>query len=218
MKIFGIGWPLKESSLLFSQSFNREILGKIKMILTQEVLKRVLDYNPEAGLFTWKRRDISLFSHCQKPKNVCNMWNTKYADTLAGCVHTSLKGRQYIHIDIFGKQYKAHRLAYFFMNGELPQNQIDHINGNGLDNRWENLRHVSNLENSKNQKLAKNSSTGVSGVSWHKRLKAWQARISVNCERKHLGYFDSFTQASDARFHAEKKYGYHQNHGRLVNG
>lgn len=78
-------------------------------------------------------------------------------------------------------------------------NFVDHINGNTLDNRSENLRIVKPFENSQNRTGAqRNSKTGLRGVSWNSRKRKWQAQIKVKNIRKHLGYFDCATEAEEA--------------------
>ncbi len=69
--------------------------------------------------------------------------------------------------------------------------QIDHKNGNGLDNRKENLRICTNAENQQNKRKNKTAISGYKGIRWHKRDHRWQARIKVNGKSKHLGYFTS---------------------------
>jgi hypothetical protein len=98
--------------------------------------------------------------------------------------------------------------------GSWPEDQIDHINGNGLDNRLENLRAVSNGENLRNQKIPKNNTSGTIGVSFYKRHQKYQASIKINGIRKHLGYFKNKEEAIAARAVANIKYNFHENHGR----
>ena len=73
--------------------------------------------------------------------------------------------------------------------------QVDHINGNTLDNRKENLRICTNAENRRNCKLSKNSTTGFKGVHWHSGMKKYQARIAVNGRRYSLGFYETAKEA-----------------------
>lgn len=118
----------------------------------------------------------------------------------------------YYLVQMFGKKYKAHHLAWLYEYGELPSTQIDHINGNRADNRIDNLRVVSNQENSKNSKKFNNNTSGYTGVSKFKNK--WRAYITVNGKQKHLGVFDSILDAVAKRQEANILYGYHINHGR----
>ena len=96
---------------------------------------------------------------------------------------------------------------------EMPVSEVDHINHNGLDNRWVNLRQVTRQENCKNTSLYKRNKSGVSGVAWNKRDKKWMAEIGQRPRRK-LGRFIDKFEAICARKSAENKLNYHPNHGR----
>ena len=126
-------------------------------------------------------------------------WRVKRRDGVnagarAGC--TTENG--YVTIAIRRSAYKAHRLAWLYVYGEWPDN-IDHINGSPVDNRISNLRSVTFEENGKNMKLNSNNSSGLMGVHWHALSKKWQARITCNKTRLHLGYFRDFFEACCAR-------------------
>ncbi len=151
--------------------------------------KRYVSYDPETGEFV------------------------RVDGSRAGCKHTDLSGKTYLRIMINGKRYRSHRLAWLFITGEMPENQIDHINGDGTDNRACNLRAVTQLENSKNQRLARNNTTGLSGVTWHSQVSKWLVRIGDNNKRKYLGLYETLLDAAAARFTAELMLGYHPNHG-----
>ena len=120
----------------------------------------------------------------------------------------------YSIIEVNRKSYKAHRIAWLLTYGSWPEDQIDHINGNGLDNRLENLRAVSNGENLRNKKIYKNNTSGTLGVSFDKRCQNYQAKIMINKKYKHLGYFKNKEEAIAARAAANIKYNFHENHGR----
>lgn len=86
------------------------------------------------------------------------------------------------------------------------QNQTDHINRNGLDNRRKNLRDATNKENAENQQLRKDNSSGYKGVVWRKDRLKWHARIQHNNKFIHLGLFNKIEDAVKARKKAENKY------------
>ena len=92
---------------------------------------------------------------------------------------------------------------------------VDHDNGIRSDNRKINLNASNNTMNQKNKKLSTaNTSSGVTGVSWHSGQRQWMARIKVDNKVIHLGYFDDLNDAKDARKDAEQEYGFNKNHGR----
>ncbi len=167
--------------------------------LTQTELKQQLHYDETTGFFTW----IGL---C--PKNFIG----KQAGTFS-------KQSGYINIQLLGKFYRAHRLSWLYMTGKFPNDEIDHINHNRADNRFENLRDVDATTNQRNRELPCTNTSEVSGVNWDKKSKQWRARISVDSKRINLGLFPVFSEAVDARKNAEVLYGYHENHGkRIQNG
>jgi hypothetical protein len=99
--------------------------------------------------------------------------------------------------------------------GKWPDTEIDHINGNRADNRFENLRQVSHQENGKNTKRYASNRSGFAGVGRTTNPSKWRARIRVNGKLVHLGVFDSAEDARTARKAAEKQFGFHENHGRM---
>jgi hypothetical protein len=108
------------------------------------------------------------------------------------------------------KTRSLHRLIMSCKDHE----QVDHINGNTLDNRKSNLRICTQSENNRNARLNRNNTTGCSGVGWHKRYQKYYVRIKENGKEKSLGYYSDLADAIKVRKIAEKKNGYHQNHGR----
>lgn len=181
--------------------------------LTQEIVQELLDYNPETGILTWKERSKEWF----KRERDWKPWNIRFAGKEAGHDWKGSKGRKastsYRQISIFSIIYPAHRVAWMYYHGYWP-NVIDHINGNGLDNRITNLRDVSYQENSKNMAKFCNNTSGVTGVCWCNTHEKWIARINVRGKKITLGYFENFDEAVEARKSAEVEYGYHENHGR----
>ena len=166
----------------------------MKNELTQEYLKDILDYNHFNGEFHWikRRQGVQIYS-------------------IAGCIDKY--GYRIIRVN--NKSYKSHRLAFLYMTGEFPPEQIDHINHKRDDNRWINLRLVSNQENGRNKSLSVNNKSGFTGVCWYKDRNKWMANIRINGKPKHLGYFTELAEAIAARKDANTKYGFHANHGAI---
>lgn len=84
--------------------------------------------------------------------------------------------------------------------------EVDHINGNSLDNRRANLRLASHSENVKNRKRARNNKSGIIGVHWKKAAKKWAAAISINGVSTYLGCFSSKEEAGRVYREAAIKY------------
>lgn len=155
-------------------------------------LKYQLTYDPESGKF------------------VSNLDTKTYKKGDQAC-HPMASG--YLRVRAGGKRYLSHRLAWFYMTGEWPKKEIDHINHNKTDNRWCNLRDVSPKENQRNRPKQVN---GCGGIAWNKRANKWKVYIGSGSQktRLHLGYFSNKLDALAARKSAENKQGYHANHGR----
>jgi len=132
----------------------------------------------------------------------------------AGYIAGHINDMGYRMICINGKSYRAHRLAWLYVNGTFPTYEIDHINGIRSDNRFINLRSVSSQENHKNRRPQKNNTSGATGVSWFKQTKKWAVRIYVNRRAIHLGYYHEIDDAILAREKAAERYGFHANHGK----
>lgn len=155
-----------------------------------ERLHELLDYDPETGVFTRK----------------VGRGGTGRKSSIAGFIND----RGYRRIKIDCKPYSAHRLAWLYVYGYMPENEIDHKNRIKDDNRICNLREVSHHCNMRNKTTYKNNRSGIVGVTWHKRDKIWQSVIRVNNKNIHLGYFDNKLLAAKARRKAELEYNYPQ--------
>lgn len=131
-------------------------------------------------------------------------------------VFPSLNNEGYKHGNLFKKEYKAHRVVWLWWHGKWPK-EIDHIDHIYSDNRINNLRDSSHIENLKNQSLSKNNSSGIVGVYKKKNNNKWLAQINADGKVMHLGSFDNIEEATSARKEAEKKYEFHENHGRMLN-
>lgn len=161
--------------------------------LSQSELKNRVVYDPDSGSVVWR---------------------TSLGTVKAGYCSKSLDTSGYFQIQILGKRYLHHRLAFLYMTGEFPPEEVDHINGIRTDNRWENLRLVSRLENRKNVRILDSNTSGHVGVRWLEDRGKWRAYIKSDRKQKMLGYFDHLSDALEARAAAERERGFHENHGR----
>lgn len=147
------------------------------MMIKHEELLRAMTYNPQTGIFSWNKSRRGI-----RDKNN------------AGCVTK----RGYVNIYINNKKYLAHRLAWFYVHGEWPAEQIDHINGRKDDNSIDNLRLANGCENQLNRRKDCRNTSGIKGVCWHKNNKKWQAQTSVNGKEYYLGQYTNIKDAERA--------------------
>lgn len=155
------------------------------MALSQDKLKSIFGYDPLTGVVTWK----------EKRSNIAK-------GSVAGCLH----GSGYKIITIDSATFKLHRVIWVLVFGHIPSGfYIDHINGNKIDNRLENLRLATNSQNQQNRPAPKNNSSGYRGVTWHKAVNKWMARICHKGQRKTIGFFDTPEDAYKAYKEEAKK-------------
>ena len=167
--------------------------------MLQKRLKELLLYNPDTGVFT---------------RRISTNRNNK-----AGEVVGHLRVDGYTILSVESRNYLAHRLAWIYIHGVEPSDQIDHINHNRSDNRLANIREVSRLENSRNRSCyAYSSKKGgpIMGVRWDKGRGRWYSRIKIGGITKHLGRHKDLFSAICARKSAEIKHGFHPNHGKTT--
>ncbi len=174
-------------------------------ILDQKTLKELLHYDPETGIFTWLYRDRKYFDSTA----IQTTWNKRFAGEKAGVMT-----RGYCLISIFYKKIFAHRLAFLYVTGSLPKQEVDHINGDRGKNSWSNLRDASSSENSRNMKLICTNKSGVMGVRWCEDRSKYRAYIKLKGKTKYLGKTKDFFEAVCMRKSAELRYNFHPNHGR----
>lgn len=155
--------------------------------ITQEILKEILHYDPDAGIFRWAKTR-------KKAKS--------------GKVAGYVSARGYVVISINSKRYFAHRLAWLYVHGYFPENVIDHIDRNPSNNAISNLREVSQECNLRNCKLSNNNMSGVTGVCFIDTRGYYTAQITNNKKRTTIGCFRSKIDAVKARWDAEVKYGF----------
>ena len=152
-------------------------------LLTQARLKELLHYDPVTGIFTRAA-----------PSN-----GVKIGD-IAG----SRNKDGYIHMRVDGSRFRAHRLAFLYMEGYFPEHQVDHIDRNPSNNVWNNLRHVGKSCNMLNRDVLSSNKTGVSEVSWHNRDLVFNVKVIYEGLQRHLGAYHDFVDAVAARLAAEQ--------------
>lgn len=165
----------------------------IESTLTHELLTSYLKYNETKGEFTWIKRPN---------KNI-------HLHTRAGTKNSA----GYRVISLFGKRYPEHRLAWFYVHGEMPKHEIDHINQIRDDNRISNLRQVTLSENQRN-KTRKDSRVDEIGIWWCRRRKRYIAEISLNGKKVYQKSFTDIDEAISARKAKALELGFHENHGK----
>lgn len=150
--------------------------GDLPIITHPDLLAR-LRYDPETGLF-WhraRRRGVTI-------------------DAPRGTVTK----RGYRSINIGGRLYRAHRLAWFYVHGVWPTAELDHRNLDRDDNRIANLREATSAQNNANCPLRRTNTSGLKGANFDRRAKRWRAAIDINGRRIYLGHFPTKEQAHQA--------------------
>jgi hypothetical protein len=164
---------------------------KSNLELTQDLLKEYLHYDANTGIFIW----------------IKSMSNGVHIGDIAGCLHRN----GYIYIGLIGKLHRSHKLAWLYNYGNLPEFNIDHIDGNKNNNRIDNLREATYSENAFNVGTFISNTSGFKGVSWHKQRKKWNVRAKLNGKYKFLGLFDNIEIAAETY-----KNFCQQNHGNFL--
>jgi hypothetical protein len=150
---------------------------------TKELVSEYISYDADNGTFTRKKTSGS-----------------KKHGTPVGC-----QNNRYLEMNICGKKIRGHQLAWLLTYGYIPKT-IDHINGNGMDNRLCNLREVTQQQNLHNQrKPPKHNTTGYMGVSFFKAGNKFAAHINLNGKKRHLGYFNDASIAHQAYLSAKRE-------------
>jgi len=161
----------------------------------EDLIKMLLHYDPLTGEITWSKSGSGVSAGMNFGTKVMHGKNL------------------YVVGYVRGRKLRAHRVAWLLHHGVWPSGILDHINHDGCDNRICNLRVVTAIDNSRNAKLRSDSSTGVTGVSWHSSAKKWRAHISVKGKQVSLGVFQKKEDAIKARAAASVDFGFHENHG-----
>lgn len=150
-------------------------------------LRELLSYDPNSGVFTWVA-----------PTN---------RRIRVGARTGQVRPDGYSQLQIDGRRYLAHRLAWCYVYGDWPNGELDHINGLRSDNRVANLRVVTRSENMQNQRAPRGKNPYL-GVSYHRASGRWAAQLSVAGRNTHLGLFDTPEQAQAAYTGTKKAHSY----------
>lgn len=147
----------------------------LKTELTAARLRELLHYDPETGIFIRARgcRAGKATGAMRPPKN-------------------------YLYISVNGASYSAHRLAWMYVTGAWPKDQIDHRDGDRANNAFTNLRECGNAENSQNRGIRSDNASGFVGVTWDRKRKAWRSQIKKSGRNYFLGWFATPSAASEA--------------------
>lgn len=156
-------------------------LTQRRSMITQKVVKDMFDYRRDGVLLWGKNRGA-------------------YAGRVAGFN----AARGYRQITVKGRKYLLHRLIWLWHEGTWPCGVIDHINQDNKDNRIENLRDVEMSINSQNCKVAKNTNTGISGVTWRESHSGYNAAITIGGKSRHLAFSKDIVEAASHRYAAEQ--------------
>ena len=161
------------------------------MSITQDLVKELFEYKD--GFLYWKI--------------------TKAQNAKKGTIAGSVDSNGYHRVSINYKHYKVHRLVFLMFHGFLPEN-IDHIDGNPLNNKIENLRKVTTSQNMQNAKRYSTNTSGVKGVSWEKDRKKWKVQVMLNRENNIIRNLESLELAELVAQELRNKYhGEFTNHG-----
>jgi hypothetical protein len=179
------------------------------MKLTYEIAKIFFNYDDSTGILTRNHVDAKWY----KVASTCKRDNSMYAGKEAGFLETDRHGKKYRKVKFKGTAFFVHRIIWLIKTGSMPSKEIDNINGNGLDNRWVNLREVSHKTNGMNMNKSKANKSGFTGVSFSKAKNKWVAQIRANGKQTYLGAYASLSEAIAARKAANIIHGYHVNHG-----
>lgn len=148
--------------------------------VTHKRLLELLHYDPATGVFTWR------VSRCRRTR--------ARAGDRAGYEHRArLTPWRGITIEL--KHYRASRLAWFYMTGVWPKKEINHRNGNSLDDAWANLRLATSTQNKASQKKRRDNKSGFKGV--HPCGSRFYARTRIDGVYRHLGMFATAEKASE---------------------
>ena len=174
-----------ETRVGITDCFLGDNVSKTNRTVTAERLREIIDYDRATGIFRWK----------------INKSITALAGQITGCKSTY----GYLVIRIDDVLYQCSRLAWLYVTGEWPKNDIDHKDGNTSNNRFDNLRDVTRSVNLENRRRAMPvNKTRLLGVSV--KRKKFSANIQINKKHFYIGTYDTPEEAHEAYLEAKRKY------------
>lgn len=178
-----------------------------------DYLRQLFRYEPETGKLYWRERGPESFSPGRRwsVRHKVDNWNVRHAGKEAGAVHPD----GYLRVSIDNRLYSGHRLAWAVHYGEEPAKNIDHIDGDKLNNRIANLRLADHAENMRNVRGKPRNTSGVTGVFWCKRSKRWLARVSLGNRKVWTRSFREIDDAAKAVATKRAELGYSARHGSI---
>ncbi|QKE54181.1 homing endonuclease [Salmonella phage vB_SalS_SA001] len=161
-------------------------------MITQERLKELLEYNPDTGIFTWK---------------------VSRGPIKKGSIAGSKNSKGYWRIQVLGKEYLAHRLAFIWMTGSCPD-RVDHENRIYDDLKWDNLRSATNSQNQANKGKNPGNTSGYKNVYWRENRKRWIVVVQKDGQKYRNGSYehiqDAINAANDLRKNLYGEFAYYE--------
>jgi len=175
----------KEAHAVYKKEYSKEKSAARHDLMHSDLL-RLVNYDRETGRFTRL-----------KTGKLCDTCST----------------HGYLKVSINGYAYSAHRLAWFYVTKNWPDEEIDHADHDRANNKFSNLSPASRSKNARNTSLRSDNKTGTPGID---KLPGgtWRARITYNKTTHTVGCFETKEQAISARKDAEVNFNFHANHGR----
>jgi len=177
----------------FPREITQEVIMNIPLTVadipvTQELVQYLFNYNAETGILSWKN-----------PPNNRIKKGPIFSKSISG----------YYNVNIYRKKYQLHRIVWLYVHGYFPENGLDHIDRNKLNNKITNLREVSVQCNARNVGLRVQNISNVTGVSFEVDRIKWRATIKVNNKNCYLGRYSDYIEAVATRLAAEQCLGWH---------
>jgi len=162
-----------------------------------DTLRALVSLDAKTGRLFWKERGVEWFrdSEGRSAVHSCANWNARYAQSEA---MTATSAQGYKVGSILDRKYAAHRVVFALSRGHWPKAEVDHIDGDRINNLPSNLREASRSQNQCNVGVMRSNTSGAKGVSWDRNRNMWRADIMLNGKRKHLGMFATVEAGAEA--------------------